>query len=61
MSDPTRPTESSATSELDQLPDRDAEETREWQASLDAVIRHAGPERAVYLLRRVHEYAARSE
>ncbi|MFC9914520.1 pyruvate dehydrogenase (acetyl-transferring), homodimeric type [Streptomyces sp. NPDC127197] len=60
MSDPTRPTESSSTSELDQLPDRDAEETREWQASLDGVIRHAGPERAVYLLRRVHEYAARS-
>ncbi|GAA3830198.1 pyruvate dehydrogenase (acetyl-transferring), homodimeric type [Streptomyces chiangmaiensis] len=60
MSDPARPTESSATSELDQLPDRDAEETKEWQASLDAVIRHAGPERAVYLLRRVHEYAARS-
>ncbi|MBZ9644592.1 pyruvate dehydrogenase (acetyl-transferring), homodimeric type [Streptomyces sp. PSKA30] len=60
MSDPTRPTGSSSTSELDQLPDRDAEETREWQASLDGVIRHAGPERAVYLLRRVHEYAARS-
>ncbi|MGW0705544.1 pyruvate dehydrogenase (acetyl-transferring), homodimeric type [Streptomyces sp. NPDC002643] len=47
-------------SELDQLPDRDAEETREWQASLDEVIRHAGPERAAQLLRRVHEYAARS-
>jgi pyruvate dehydrogenase E1 component len=60
MSDPTRPTASFVTSELDQLPDRDAEETKEWQASLDAVIRHAGPERAVYLLRRVHEYAARS-
>ncbi|MFI1479872.1 pyruvate dehydrogenase (acetyl-transferring), homodimeric type [Streptomyces sp. NPDC020747] len=60
MSDPTRPTESSATSELDQLPDRDAEETKEWQDSLDAVIRHAGPERAVYLLRRAHEFAARS-
>ncbi|GGJ34851.1 pyruvate dehydrogenase (acetyl-transferring), homodimeric type [Streptomyces brasiliensis] len=60
MSDQIRPAESSVTSELDQVPDRDAEETREWQASLDAVIRHAGPERAVYLLRRVHEYAARS-
>ncbi|WP_128381540.1 pyruvate dehydrogenase (acetyl-transferring), homodimeric type [Streptomyces cavernae] len=61
MSEPaSRPAESSAMSELDQLPDRDAEETKEWQASLDAVIRHAGPERAVYLLRRVHEYAARS-
>jgi len=60
MSVPARPTDSSATSELDQLPDRDAEETEEWRASLDAVMRHAGPERAVYLLRRVHEYAAAS-
>ncbi|RPE46043.1 pyruvate dehydrogenase E1 component [Streptomyces sp. Ag109_O5-1] len=60
MSDPSRPAEFSATSELDQLPDRDAEETAEWQASLDAVVRNAGPDRAVYLLRRVHEYAARS-
>ncbi len=47
-------------SELDQLPDRDAEETAEWRASLDAVVRNAGPDRAVYLLRRVHEHAARS-
>ncbi|MFH8442987.1 pyruvate dehydrogenase (acetyl-transferring), homodimeric type [Streptomyces sp. NPDC018026] len=47
-------------SELDQLPDRDFEETAEWQASLDAVVRNAGPDRAGYLLRRVHEYAARS-
>jgi len=47
-------------SELDQLPDQDAEETAEWQASLDAVVRNAGPDRAVYLLRRVHEFAARS-
>ncbi|MET7860339.1 pyruvate dehydrogenase (acetyl-transferring), homodimeric type [Streptomyces sp. NPDC005318] len=60
MSDPARPAESPATSELDQLPDPDTEETAEWQASLDAVVRNAGPERAVYLLRRVHEYAARS-
>jgi pyruvate dehydrogenase E1 component len=60
MSDPSRPTEFSATSELDQLPDRDTEETAEWQVSLDAVVRNAGPDRAVYLLRRVHEYAARS-
>lgn len=60
MMDPARPTESSATSELDQLPDRDTEETAEWEASLDAVVRNAGPERAVYLLRRVHEHAARS-
>jgi pyruvate dehydrogenase E1 component len=60
MSDPSRPTESSAISELDQIPDRDREETAEWQASLDAVVRNAGPERAVYLMRRVHEFAARS-
>ena len=39
-------------SELDQLPDQDTEETAEWQASLDAVVRNAGPDRAVYLLRR---------
>ncbi|MEU8691394.1 pyruvate dehydrogenase (acetyl-transferring), homodimeric type [Streptomyces sp. NPDC048665] len=60
MSDPARPAESAATSELDQLPDHDAEETAEWRASLDAVVRHAGPERAAYLLRRLHEHAARS-
>jgi pyruvate dehydrogenase E1 component len=60
MSDPSRPTESAAPSELDQLPDRDHEETAEWRASLDAVVRNAGPERAVYLMRRVHEFAERS-
>ncbi len=58
MSDPSRPTASLTSSELDQLPDRDREETGEWRASLDAVIRNAGPERAVYLIRRMHEYAA---
>ncbi|MFD5721735.1 pyruvate dehydrogenase (acetyl-transferring), homodimeric type [Streptomyces sp. NPDC127036] len=60
MSDPEGPAGSSVTSELDQLPDRDGEETAEWQASLNAVMQNAGPDRAVYLLRRVHEYAARS-
>ncbi|MBO7936611.1 pyruvate dehydrogenase (acetyl-transferring), homodimeric type [Streptomyces sp. S9] len=60
MSDTARPAESPVPSELDQLPDRDREETAEWQASLDAVVRHAGPDRAVYLLRRVHEHAAGS-
>ncbi|GGW79205.1 pyruvate dehydrogenase (acetyl-transferring), homodimeric type [Streptomyces galilaeus] len=58
MSEPSRPTGTPMISELDQLPDRDREETAEWQASLDAVVRNAGPERAVYLLRRVHEFAA---
>ncbi|MFG2755215.1 pyruvate dehydrogenase (acetyl-transferring), homodimeric type [Streptomyces wuyuanensis] len=60
MTDPARPTPSSMTSELDQLPDRDSEETAEWQASLDAVMQHAGQDRAAYLLRRVHEHATRS-
>ncbi|MFD5574202.1 pyruvate dehydrogenase (acetyl-transferring), homodimeric type [Streptomyces cadmiisoli] len=60
MSDPILPADASATSQLDQIPDRDAEETSEWRASLDAVIRHAGPDRAVYLMRRVHEHAVRS-
>ncbi|QIY66151.1 pyruvate dehydrogenase (acetyl-transferring), homodimeric type [Streptomyces sp. RPA4-2] len=60
MSNPSRPTEATLISELDQLPDRDREETAEWQASLDAVVRNAGPERAVYLMRRVHEFAAKS-
>ncbi|MGW1545079.1 pyruvate dehydrogenase (acetyl-transferring), homodimeric type [Streptomyces sp. NPDC002309] len=60
MSDPVSTPQAAATSELDQLPDRDAEETAEWRASLDAVIRNAGPERAAYLLRRVHEHAAGS-
>ncbi|MFH8218844.1 pyruvate dehydrogenase (acetyl-transferring), homodimeric type [Streptomyces sp. NPDC018057] len=44
-------------SELDQLPDRDPEETAEWRASLDAVARAAGPHRAAYLMRRTLERA----
>ncbi|MYV53823.1 pyruvate dehydrogenase (acetyl-transferring), homodimeric type, partial [Streptomyces sp. SID3212] len=44
-------------SELDQLPDRDTEETAEWAASLDAVTEHAGPHRAAYLLRRTLQHA----
>ncbi|MEV6400851.1 pyruvate dehydrogenase (acetyl-transferring), homodimeric type [Streptomyces sp. NPDC051907] len=44
-------------SELDQLPDRDAEETAEWAASLDAVAKHAGPHRAAYLMRRTLQHA----
>ncbi|MFC9608228.1 pyruvate dehydrogenase (acetyl-transferring), homodimeric type [Streptomyces niveus] len=46
-------------SELDQLPDRDAEETAEWAASLDAVTEHAGPHRAAYLMRRTLQHAER--
>ncbi|MFF6784789.1 pyruvate dehydrogenase (acetyl-transferring), homodimeric type [Streptomyces sp. NPDC012510] len=44
-------------SALDQLPDRDPEETAEWQASLDAVAKAAGPHRAAYLMRRTLERA----
>ena len=44
-------------SELDQLPDRDPEETAEWGASLDAVTQAAGPHRASYLMRRTLEHA----
>ncbi|MFI6347042.1 pyruvate dehydrogenase (acetyl-transferring), homodimeric type [Streptomyces sp. NPDC050560] len=53
MTDPT-PVQPS---ELDQLPDRDPEETAEWQASLDAVTEAAGPHRAAYLMRRTLERA----
>ncbi|KND36144.1 pyruvate dehydrogenase (acetyl-transferring), homodimeric type [Streptomyces acidiscabies] len=44
-------------SALDQLHDRDPEETAEWQASLDAVAKAAGPHRAAYLMRRTLERA----
>ncbi|KIF74137.1 pyruvate dehydrogenase [Streptomyces sp. 150FB] len=44
-------------SELDQLPDRDTEETAEWAASLDAVTENAGPHRAAYLMRRTLQHA----
>ncbi|MEU2212245.1 pyruvate dehydrogenase (acetyl-transferring), homodimeric type [Streptomyces hygroscopicus] len=44
-------------SALDQLPDRDPEETAEWGASLDAVARAAGSHRASYLMRRTLEHA----
>ncbi|SFE97920.1 pyruvate dehydrogenase E1 component [Actinacidiphila alni] len=43
--------------QLDQIPDRDPEETREWLASLDAVTKAAGPHRAAYLMRRTLEGA----
>ncbi|WP_255950941.1 pyruvate dehydrogenase (acetyl-transferring), homodimeric type [Streptomyces odontomachi] len=53
MTDPT----TLQPSALDQLPDRDPEETAEWQASLDAVTKAAGPHRAAYLMRRTLERA----
>jgi pyruvate dehydrogenase E1 component len=43
--------------QLDQIPDRDPEETTEWLASLDAVTKAAGPHRAAYLMRRTLESA----
>ncbi|MFI0257548.1 pyruvate dehydrogenase (acetyl-transferring), homodimeric type [Streptomyces sp. NPDC017056] len=43
-------------SQLDQVPDRDPEETAEWRESLDAVTRAAGPHRAAYLMRRAVEH-----
>ncbi|MFE1357893.1 pyruvate dehydrogenase (acetyl-transferring), homodimeric type [Streptomyces harbinensis] len=44
-------------SALDQLPDRDPEETAEWGASLDAVAAAAGTHRAGQLVRRTVEHA----
>ncbi|MEV7515208.1 pyruvate dehydrogenase (acetyl-transferring), homodimeric type [Streptomyces diastaticus] len=44
-------------SELDQLPDRDPQETGEWLDSLKAVTDAAGPHRAAYLMRRTLEGA----
>ncbi|WNI15205.1 pyruvate dehydrogenase (acetyl-transferring), homodimeric type [Actinacidiphila sp. ITFR-21] len=44
-------------SQLDQIPDRDPEETAEWRASLAAVTEAAGPHRAAYLMRRTLESA----
>ncbi|MFH8747128.1 pyruvate dehydrogenase (acetyl-transferring), homodimeric type [Streptomyces rimosus] len=43
-------------SQLDQVPDRDPEETAEWRASLDAVTKAAGEHRAAYLMRRAVEH-----
>ncbi|MER7415089.1 pyruvate dehydrogenase (acetyl-transferring), homodimeric type [Streptomyces sp. NHF165] len=54
MPDPVRP---QRPSELDQLPDRDPQETAEWRESLDAVSTHAGGDRAAYLVRRTVEHA----
>ncbi|MET9291837.1 pyruvate dehydrogenase (acetyl-transferring), homodimeric type [Streptomyces sp. NPDC003077] len=48
-------------SQLDQIPDRDPEETAEWRQSLDAVTEAAGPHRAAYLMRRALEHTARTE
>ena len=39
------------------LPDIDPEETSEWLASMDAVLREYGPQRARYLMLRLIEHA----
>ncbi|WP_030256802.1 pyruvate dehydrogenase (acetyl-transferring), homodimeric type [Streptomyces violens] len=57
MPDPVR----SPYSQLDQLPDRDPQETAEWRESVDAVTKAAGPQRADYLMRRALEHTARNE
>ena len=43
---------------LDQLPDHDPQETRDWLDSLSDLVEREGPGRARYLLRRVLEHAA---
>ncbi len=45
---------------INQLPDNDPVETREWQESLDAVIEQEGPTRARYLLSKLLERAQES-
>jgi pyruvate dehydrogenase E1 component len=40
-----------------QLPDSDPQETGEWLAALEDIVRNQGPERAEFLLRRVLRYA----
>jgi len=42
---------------LDQVPDPDPQETRDWLDSLSEVVRREGPDRARFLLRRVLEHA----
>ncbi|MEV0599386.1 pyruvate dehydrogenase (acetyl-transferring), homodimeric type [Streptomyces sp. NPDC050315] len=57
MPDPVR----TPYSQLDQIPDRDPQETAEWRESVDAVTKAAGPQRADYLMRRALEHTARNE
>ncbi len=45
----------------EQFPDVDPEETAEWLESMDAVLHHAGPERARYLLYRLMTHARRKD
>lgn len=37
--------------------DSDPEETGEWKAALDSVLRHVGPKRAEFLVKQVNDYA----
>ncbi len=43
------------------IEDKDPIETQEWLDALDAVVKHEGPERAAYLLRRLSEQAVMRE
>ena len=43
--------------QLNQVPDIDAEETREWIESVDDLISTGGPQRARYVLMRLEERA----
>ena len=46
-----------AVGELDQLPDPDPDETRDWLESLSDVVEREGPDRARFLLRKVLAHA----
>ncbi|MFA6441161.1 MAG: hypothetical protein WCV99_02425, partial [Sterolibacterium sp.] len=50
----------SATPNLPEATDADAQETREWLDALDAVIAQEGPQRAHYLIERLIELAHRA-
>ena len=43
------------------IEDKDPGETQEWLDALDAVVKHEGPDRAAYLLRRLSEQAVMRE
>ncbi len=43
------------------IEDKDPIETQEWLDALDAVVKHEGPDRAAYLLRRLSEQAVMRE
>ena len=46
--------------DMKDVPDTDPQETQEWLAALDGVLKHEGPERAHFLLEQLVEKARRS-